>query len=233
MRVFLTGDTHGDFRRFAPFYKEVQPSEDDVMIVLGDAALNYSRDEKDHMRKRYVSGVCPMTFLFVHGNHEIRPADVGTYKMKQFCGGVVWYEEEFPNLLFAKDGEVYQLGEYTFMPIGGAYSVDKFYRLQYGYPWFETEQPSDEIKAFVENQLEKRNYEIDVVLSHTVPERLMPTEVFLSGLDQAAIDRSTEKWLEQIEARLKYKKWYAGHFHTEKKIERLQFMFENIEELSL
>lgn len=27
--------------------------------------------------------------------------------------------------------------------IGGAYSVDKFYRLSKGYNWFEDEQPSD------------------------------------------------------------------------------------------
>lgn len=37
--------------------------------------------------------------------------------------------------------------------IGGAYSVDKFYRLSKGYNWFEDEQPSDEIKAYVESNL--------------------------------------------------------------------------------
>lgn len=35
------------------------------------------------------------------------------------------------------------------MAIGGAYSIDKYYRLANHLPWFESEQPSDAIKSSV------------------------------------------------------------------------------------
>ena len=32
-----------------------------------------------------------------------------------------------------------------------------------------------------------------------------------------SVDKSTEEWLEQIDKKLDYRKWYAGHYHIEKK----------------
>lgn len=75
------------------------------------------------------------------------------YKLQEWNGGKVWVEEAYPNILFAKDGEIYDIAGMKTIVIGGAYSVDKFYRLSKGYNWFEDEQPSDEIKAYVEKQL--------------------------------------------------------------------------------
>ena len=75
--------------------------------------------------------------------------------------------------------------------IGGAYSVDKFYRLAMGYKWFEDEQPSTEVKEYVESQLEKLNWNIDLVLSHTAPLRYEPVEWFLPVIDQSTVDKST------------------------------------------
>lgn len=40
--VYLTGDTHGDFCRIADFCKRFETSVDDVMIILGDAGINFS-----------------------------------------------------------------------------------------------------------------------------------------------------------------------------------------------
>lgn len=45
--------------------------------------------------------------------------------------------------------------------IGGAYSVDKHFRLQRGLKWWADEQPSDEIKRHVEKQVSAN--QIDVV----------------------------------------------------------------------
>ena len=65
---------------------------------------------------------------------------------------------------------------------------------------------------------EEEKDEIDMVI--------LATE---SGIDQSKVDKSTEKWLDGIEDRLEYQKWYCGHFHTEKKIDRLEIMFENFD----
>ena len=53
----------------------------------------------------------------------------------------------------------------------------------------------------------------------------------LSGVDQSKVDHSTEEWLDSIEQRLKYKVWYAGHWHINKRIDRIHFLFDGYETL--
>ena len=132
-------------------------------------------------------------------------------------------------MLFAKDGEVFELDGKKVIVMGGAYSVDKMVRLMYGYGWWPDEQPSEEIKKDVERKLEELGWKVDVVLSHTTPLKYEPVEVFLEGIDQSKVDKSTEAWLDRIEDRLDYGKWYCGHYHTEKKIDRVEIMFENFD----
>ena len=232
MKFYITGDTHGDFLRIDSFCRRFKPDTDDVMIILGDAGLNYYGDNRDRFSKFRVSKM-PITIFCIHGNHEMRPTDVSGYLTKEFCGGIVWYQDEYPNILFAKDGEIYTFGEYRCIVIGGAYSIDKWYRLENGWNWFSNEQPDDEIKAYVEKQLENNDNKIDVVLSHTCPLKHEPVEVFFDFIDQSKVDKSTEQWLDSIENILDYKKWYCGHYHTSKIIDKMQFMFEDIDELRI
>ena len=56
---------------------------------------------------------------------------------------------------------------------------------------------------------------MDIVLSHTVPIEAEPVWAFIPGLDQSAVDKSTEKWLQKIYDRLDFTEWYAGHYHVE------------------
>ena len=39
-----------------------------------------------------------------------------------------------------------------------------------------------------------------------------------------------QEWLDGIEERLDYGHWYAGHYHTEKDIDKLSILFEGIRE---
>ena len=111
--------------------------------------------------------------------------------------GTVWYEAAYPNLLFAKDGEIYTIEGLRHIAIGGAYSVDKYYRLMRGFGWWQDEQPSEEIKEYVERQM--ASHTVDVIPSHTCPYKYEPIEMFLPGIDQSTVDTSTELWLDQIE----------------------------------
>ena len=44
---YITGDCHGDFTRIYDFCEFSQTTQkDDVMIVLGDAGINYFLDEQ-------------------------------------------------------------------------------------------------------------------------------------------------------------------------------------------
>ena len=126
----------------------------------------------------------PITLLCIHGNHERRPTAGLGYERAQRFGGEVMVQPEFPNQLFALDGEVYELDGQSCIAIGGAYSIDKEYRLMRGGGWWPDEQPS------------------------------------------AAIKRK-EEWLDAIERRLDYKRWYAGHFHTVKETGKLRLMYQD------
>lgn len=227
--IYITGDTHGQFGRIEEFCERQKTSREDILIILGDAGINFSGQKHDNLKKRFLESL-PITLFCIHGNHEQRPYTIDSYKEKSWHGGTVYYEEEYLNLLFAKDGEVFDLDGKQAIVMGGAYSIDKMFRLIYGYGWWEDEQPSEEIKQYVEAQLDKLGWKVDVVLSHTTPLKYEPVEVFLLGVDQSKVDKSTEEWLDEIEDRLEYQKWYCGHYHTEKKIDRLEIMFENVDE---
>lgn len=226
--IYITGDTHGQFERIEAFCRRFETKREDVMIILGDAGINYSGEVYDRVKKEFLESL-PITLFCIHGNHEQRPYTIGGYKEKAWHGGMVYCEEKYPSLLFAKDGEVFDLDGRQTIVMGGAYSVDKMVRLIYGYGWWQDEQPSDEIKMHAENQLNKLGWKVDVVLSHTIPLKYEPAEVFLPGIDQSRVDKSTEEWLDGIEDRLEYEKWYCGHYHTEKKVDRMEIMFENFD----
>lgn len=224
--IYYTGDIHGQKYEIERFCKRFKPTADDVIVILGDVGANYSRDERDAELKTALNRVKP-TILCIHGNHEIRPWHIPTYKTKEWNGGIVWYEEEYPSVLFAKDGEIYNLDGLRHIAIGGAYSVDKFYRIRYGCGWWPDEQPSAEIKAYVKRQL--RNNPVDVILSHTCPFKYKPVEAFLPGVDQSTVDTSSEKWLDEIEESTDYLAWYCGHWHINKRIDKMHFLFHNFE----
>lgn len=111
---------------------------------------------------------------------------------------------------------------------GGAYSVDKFWRIARGVNWFADEQPTDRTKELCERILEQSAWKVDRVLTHTCPQRYVPTEMFLSGVDQSTVDTSTERWLDTLCERLTFEKWLCGHYHTNKSIDKMLFLFEDI-----
>lgn len=219
-QIYLTGDTHGQFERIISFCERQQVQPESTFIILGDVGLNYYGDRRDNRGKDNLTKI-PITFFCIHGNHEMRPSEELGYQVKEYHGGKVWVQPEYPNLVFAIDGEIYDFFGHSCIVIGGAYSVDKYYRLARGYNWFEDEQPSDEIKEKVERVLSERDWKIDVVLSHTCPLRYEPAEVFLSMIDQSSVDKSTEQWLGTIESRLHYERWFCGHYHTDKEIDKI------------
>ena len=134
--IYITGDTHREFSRLN-YIKNIR--ENDMLIVLGDAGINYCLDNEDISYKEYLKEF-KMKIFCVRGNHEERPENIDSYKEVDMFGGKVYIEENYPNLIFAKDGEIYNIDGKSFLVIGGAYSIDKNYRLLYGYKWFKDEQ---------------------------------------------------------------------------------------------
>ncbi len=219
--IYITGDTHRDFNRLC----KNNFNNDDMVIILGDAGINYFLNEEDEELKEYLNNLNIKLFC-IQGNHEERPENIPTYKEVTMFDGKVFIEDKFPNLIFAKNGEVYSIDDKKVLVIGGAYSVDKYYRMVYGYQWFKDEQLNDKEK---EEILEKyKGKHVDIILSHTCPLKYEPTEVFMSGIDQNKIDKSMEEFLNKILENVDCDKWYCGHYHTEKQIDKLEFMFGRI-----
>lgn len=232
--IYITGDTHGGFTHIVRFAAKMQTTIDDVMIILGDTGLNYFihnglNDKRTKKLKQEVAAI-PLTFFCIHGNHEERPYNVKGYITEEHFGASCYVDPTYPNQIFAKDGEVYDFNGRKTIVIGGAYSVDKFYRLSRGSAWFESEQPNDEIKTYVETQLDNVGWKVDTVLSHTCPISTEPRHLFLPFIDQSTVDTSTEEWLQTIADKLDFDKWYFGHFHDDWINDKYEMLFNSIKE---
>lgn len=124
---YVTGDIHGSLEDLACRIKINNITEKDVLIILGDAGFNFYLGKRDDWLKDSANSLGPTIFC-IRGNHEARPSQISSYKMKTWMGAPVYYEESRPNLLFGIDGEVYDFDGHSVLVIGGAYSVDKYYR---------------------------------------------------------------------------------------------------------
>ena len=117
MATYLTGDTHGNFLRVDTFCRAMETTKSDTIIILGDAGFNYYLNDRDTRAKEYASAI-PVKFFSIHGNHEARPQRIPSYMEGEYCGGKNLYEEAFPNILFAVDGEIYNFDGYKCIVIG-------------------------------------------------------------------------------------------------------------------
>lgn len=154
-RIFLTSDIHGSHefcKQMENFCEAYNTTKDDILIVSGDAGINYHCNEQDNSFKHKLSQL-PITFLVLHGNHEERAWNVQGYENGQHKVGqnyITAYQQlEYPNLLFLSDYQSVNLNNKKFLFLGGAYSVDKYYRLLNHAKWFASEQisPQDRKKS--------------------------------------------------------------------------------------
>ena len=229
---YLTGDTHRDFDRLEEFLYYADGADEDVLIILGDVGINYHGHIADYALKQELNEL-PITLFCIYGNHEIRPENIDSYEITEWNGGRAFWEPEFPNLIFAIDGEIYDLDGLRCIVIGGANSIDKHMRTP-GVDWWEDEQPSDDIMRRVEDRLEAENWKIDVVFSHTCPYKYLPYLVYIPPVQNqsSSIDNTTELWLDKIEDKLTYSRWYCGHFHTDAIIDKVYIMYQGFRELT-
>lgn len=245
----ITGDCHRDFTRFfnyhiaAPADQETGTSdprradpEDVAFICLGDFGLNFYNDSSDKKYKKKLSRL-GYTFYIVRGNHEMRPErlpNITTFWDKQ-VSGMVYLEPEYPNIRYFIDGNSYWIPYYDkaevkllhTLVIGGAYSVDKYWRLKYLTPiqrldynscakagWFMDEQLTDTEMIQIKDRI--WDVEYDLILTHTCPKSVQPVDLFLSQVDQNLVDDTMEKFLEWIMQSVPYKYWLWGHYHADR-----------------
>lgn len=219
-KIYVMADIHGAWQPVRDFIKRLGNDfcERDTLIILGDAGLNYFFNKRDDEVKAKLNSF-NMNIFVIRGNHEQRPTIVAKnnedWLLDVFFGNLVWVERKYPNIKYAADCVAkYDLNGYKTLVVPGAYSVDKYYRLQQGWSWFEDEQLTAwEMDAGRRLIAEEGNDKWEVVLSHTCPISYEPTDLFIPTVDQSLVDKTTERYLEEIERQIDYKLWLFGHYH--------------------
>lgn len=106
--IYFSGDIHGSPWGVKRFCEKQKLAKDDILILLGDVGANYYGDWRDDEMKKVLAKLAP-TILCIHGNHERRPWNVPGYRETVWHGGKVLVQDQYPNLLFARDGEIFSL----------------------------------------------------------------------------------------------------------------------------
>lgn len=234
--ILITGDTHGQVSDRLHKIHNTMPNyrpEETAVFILGDVGLNYYLNKRDKINKKMVSSY-GYTIYCVRGNHEARPCEkLGMHLVNdEFVGGAVWVEDEFPLIRYFCDWGFYNIQGRKTLVLGGAYSVDKHYRLVNGWQWFENEQlTTAEMRTCMFN-MKEYGHEFDLVLSHTCPYDWMPTDLFLNCIDQSTVDNTMELWMDEVRRDVPWSLWVFGHFHQDR-LERphVEMFYYEVEDL--
>lgn len=244
---YTTGDIHGSL--YALQNVECVDKSDEAVIILGDVGFNYYLNERDKKAKEIIMNTTRCYYYCLRGNHEARPQSIsGMQKIyDENVQNWVYMEPEYPRIRYFLDYGVYVIGGYRVAIIGGAYSVDKWYRLakaglseENNNPkvsgWFPDEQLTPEEMKEAELLFET-SPKFDFVMSHTAPLAMRPLDKFLSFIDQSKVDTTMEVWLEKLRYKIKVKyAWLMGHYHIDRiegpHFEYFYYEVENIEDIA-
>lgn len=213
MGVFVTGDLHGgiDIHRLFPsaFPEGRALTKDDYLVVAGDFGLvwGFGMEELgwlDWLDDR------PWTTLFVDGNHENHDA-LDAMAPEPWHGGLV--HRVRGSVLHLMRGQIFDLCGSSVFVMGGATSVDRAARVP-GESWWPRELPSPAEYAEAEANLAARGWRVDYVVTHCCATRLLDAVYEGRGVWQGA-DELTD-WLDALEHRLVFRRWYFGHHHRDR-----------------
>ena len=239
--IYITGDTHTDFRRFQKsiFPEQNEMTKEDYCIIAGDfGGIWYGADDKSHRKEEDYNldelNNRSFTTLFVPGNHENYARLMSDeFPTKEWNGGTV--KEIRPSILMLMRGEMYEIDGAKFFAFGGASSHDisdgilngadpdwkkkakqlnrqgKYLYRIKGISWWEEELPTQEEMRHGLDVLNQNNWKTDFVITHCAP---TSTQAILGFHDNNVLT----KYLEEIRQKLTYKRWFFGHYHGNRQV---------------
>ena len=213
MAIYVTGDIHGEhsIRKLTTkrFPDQKSLCRDDYVIICGDFGLLWNETQRGKRRDEYWLNWLNnknFTTLFIDRNHENFNL-LESYPIEMWNGGKVHRIKE--NVIHLMRGQVFTLCGHTFFTMGGGTSIDKEFRVE-GKSWWPQEAISlQELDEAIEN-LDKYNWNVDFVLTHTVSNIIMKDDLGFPKEHSVLTD-----FLDVIQLYLKYKQWYFGHFHVD------------------
>ena len=227
-KIIITGDIHGNpFQRLnlENFPEGKTFTKEDYVIILGDFGLVWDNSAMEHSCLDWLENK-PWTTLFIDGNHENYDL-LNKFPIEEWCGGRV--QKIRSSVIHLLRGEVYDIGGYKFLAMGGARSHDiqdgilevgdprikiwkkddfKLFRINH-ISWWEEEIPNEEERKNALKNLAENDYKVDYILTHEAPSSdVVLMDHLLYHPDEYS------KWLEmEIRQKVKYKKWFFGHYH--------------------
>lgn len=159
----------------------------------------------------------PVTTLFIDGNHE-NFEQLNSYGVDTWNGGKVHFIE----------GQVFCIDGIKFFTFGGAHSIDKMYRSE-GISWFPEEIPSREEYEEGWSNLEKSDFQVDYILTHTGPREIVAEMGYVELSDDEV---ELRQFLQRVADNTDFTAWYFGHFHEDAEVEEMFFcLYDEMVEL--
>ena len=226
MSVFITGDVHGYPIRFDQPNLEalgLSLTKNDIVIICGDFGLPWYGDEEEERCLNWLAAK-PFEILFIDGNHENFDL-LYQFPVEERYGGRVRRLRK--NIFHLMRGEVYEIEGKKYFAFGGASSADKHTREE-GISWWKEETHSQEEYKNALKNLVKVDFNVDYVVTHTVPTCFLGNVEFKK---QGAGECPVAIMLDDLVKRLCYRKWFAGHFHVHYEDEKnnVVWVYEGIE----
>ena len=232
--IYATGDTHGNFQRFAPehFPEQAGMTKEDYMIICGDFGGVWDGGKKEERNLDWLEDL-PFTTLFISGNHENFDL-LRKYPTEEWNGGKI--QRIRPHVIHLMRGQVFDLQGYSFFAMGGARSHDiedgvlnpkaPDFEEQYWtlrrmggrfrvnhQSWWKQELPSEEeMQEGIEN-LAAHDNKVDFIVTHCCASS---TQTLLGG-GLYKTDILTE-YHEKIRQNTSFKKWFFGHYHDNRNV---------------
>ncbi len=208
--IFITGDLHVPHHVDGLFQlKEKFPSltKKDYVIVAGDFGGCFSEKSWEYLQNMMKQ--LPFTLLFVDGNHE-NFEKLNGFPMKEWNGGKI--HVLLPDVFHLMRGQIFSIEGKTFFTLGGAESTDKKDRTE-GKSWWKEESISDEDEENARENLVKHQFQVDYVITHTMPSCYL----FYPPFYQRSFGRAmnSENRLEHLRQIMDYHHWFFGHWHED------------------
>lgn len=228
-RIFLTGDIHSEIEH-RYLNKVSHLDSGDVMICLGDFGVLWTDNAHSNAVQDcdllFVASM-PFTTLFIDGNHENFDKLDALPVVEMFGGKVGKVNDKCFHL---RRGEIYEIFGKKVFTFGGAVSIDKHLR-KVGVTWWDRELPShDEYEHALDN-LDKHDWNVDLVLTHTMPLESIDQFNWTEMMSMTfKTNDPVARFLSVIAEKLTFKNWYCGHFHVDRTFGKVRCLYGNIEE---
>lgn len=215
--IYITGDTHIpiDIRKLSSskFKEQKDMTKNDYVIICGDFGGVWDNSNEELYWRKWLQKK-NFTTLFVDGNHENHEL-LNSFEVHSWNGGKVHFIND--SIIHLMRGQIFMIDGIKIFTMGGAESIDKQFRVE-GKSWWKQEMPSYiEYEEGLMN-LEKHNFDVDYIITHTCSTRTF-NELQKYSIGLQKYETAIEKYFDEIESQVKFKKWYFGHFHDNGEID--------------